>query len=47
MDIIVTNPDQDVSEQVSAQVIPALAGVFETAQTDLPIEQRIQGPIFQ
>lgn len=47
MDIIVTNPDQEVSEQVSAQVIPALAGVFETAQTDLPIEQRIQGPIFQ
>jgi Mrp family chromosome partitioning ATPase len=47
MDIIVTNPDQAVSEQVSAQVIPALAGVFETAQTDLPIEQRIQGPIFQ
>ena len=47
MDIIATNADQDVSEQVSAQVIPALAGVFETAQTDLPIEQRIQGPIFQ
>lgn len=47
MDIVVTNPDQQVSEQVSAQVIPALAGVFETAQTDLPIEQRIQGPIFQ
>jgi len=47
MDIIVTNADQDVSEQISAQVIPALAGVFETAQTDLPTEQRIQGPIFQ
>jgi Mrp family chromosome partitioning ATPase len=47
MDIVVSNPDQEVSEQVSAQVIPALAGVFETAQTDLPIEQRIQGPIFQ
>jgi Mrp family chromosome partitioning ATPase len=47
MDIIVSNPDQSVSEDVSAQVIPALAGVFETAQTDVPVEQRIQGPIFQ
>jgi Mrp family chromosome partitioning ATPase len=36
-----------ISTKVSAQVIPALAGVFETAQTELPIEQRIQGPIFQ
>ncbi len=47
IDVIVTNPDQQVSEQVSAQVIPALSGVFETAQRDLPVEQRIQGPIFQ
>lgn len=47
MDIIVSNPDQSVSEDVSAQVIPALGGVFETAQTDVPVEQRIQGPIFQ
>lgn len=47
MEIIVTHPDQEVSELVSAQVIPALSGVFETAQTDLPVEQRIQGPIFQ
>jgi Mrp family chromosome partitioning ATPase len=47
MDIIVTNPDKEVSEQVSAQVIPALYGVFNTAQVDLPAEQRIQGPIFQ
>ncbi len=47
MDIIVTNADQAVSEQISAQVIPALSGVFESAQVDLPVEQRIQGPIFQ
>lgn len=46
MDLIVTNPDQEVSEQVSAQVIPALSGIFEFAQADLPTEQRIQGPIF-
>jgi len=47
MDIIVTNPDQEVSEQVSAQVIPALYSVFNDAQSDIPVEQRIQGPIFQ
>lgn len=47
MDIVVTHPDKEVSEQVSAQVIPALSGVFDTAQSDLPVEQRIQGPIFQ
>lgn len=47
MDIIVTNPDKEVSEQVSAQVIPALYSVFNDAQSDIPVEQRIQGPIFQ
>ncbi len=47
MDIIVTNPDKAVSEQVSAQVIPALYSVFNDAQSDIPVEQRIQGPIFQ
>lgn len=47
MDIVVSNPDKDVSEQVSAQVIPALTGVFETAQRDLPVESRISGPVFQ
>ncbi len=46
MDITVTNPDKSVSEQVSAQIIPALYGVFDTAQAELPAEQRIQGPIF-
>jgi len=47
MDIVVSNPDRAVSEAVSAQVIPALTGVFETAQGDLPVESRITGPIFQ
>lgn len=47
MDIVVSNPDRAVSEAVSAQVIPALTGVFETAQQDVPVESRITGPVFQ
>lgn len=47
MDIVVSNPDKAVSEAVSAQVIPALTGVFEDAQRDLPVESRITGPVFQ
>jgi Mrp family chromosome partitioning ATPase len=47
MDVVVSNPDKAVSEAVSAQVIPALTGVFETAQQDLPVESRITGPVFQ
>jgi Mrp family chromosome partitioning ATPase len=47
MDITVSNPDREVSEQVSAQVIPALRAVFEGGQDEVPVEQRIQGPIFQ
>ena len=47
MDIVVSNTDKEVSEQVSAQVIPALTGVFDQAQQDLPVESRISGPVFQ
>ncbi len=47
MDIIATHPDREVSEAVSAQVIPALSSVFESAQRDLPVEQRLTGPVFQ
>ncbi len=47
MDIIVSNPDKEISEQVSAQVIPALRAVFEGGQDEVPVEQKIQGPIFQ
>lgn len=47
MDIVVSHPDPEVSEAVSAQVIPALSGVFESAQQNLPVEQRIRGPVFQ
>jgi Mrp family chromosome partitioning ATPase len=36
-----------VSEAVSAQIVPSLTAVFETAQRDLPVESRITGPIFQ
>lgn len=46
MDIIVTHPDQEVSEAVSAQVIPALSGVFERAGDDLPVEARLTGAVF-
>lgn len=46
MDVVVTNPDKEISEQISSHVIPSLSGIFQTAQEDLPIEQRIQGPIF-
>jgi capsular polysaccharide biosynthesis protein len=47
MDIIASNPEREVSEAVSAQIVPALTGIFETAQRDLPVESRITGPIFQ
>lgn len=47
MDIIASHPDREVSEAVSAQVIPALTSVFESAQRDLPVEQRISGAVFQ
>lgn len=47
MDVIASNPDREVSEAVSAQIIPALNGVFETAQRDLPVESRITGAVFQ
>ncbi len=47
MDVVVTNPDREVSEQVSAQVIPALRGIFDEAQEDTPVDQRISGAIFK
>ncbi len=47
MDVIVSNPDREVSEQVSAQVIPALTGIFEQAQQDTPVDQRIDGAVFK
>lgn len=47
IEIIVSSPDKDQSEAVSAQVIPALQAVFESNQRQLPVEQRIAGPVFQ
>jgi Mrp family chromosome partitioning ATPase len=47
MDVVVSSPDQKLSEAVSAQVIPAMRGVFDRNQAELPAEQRIPGPIFQ
>ena len=47
MDVVVSSPDQKLSEAVSAQVIPAMRGVFDQNQAEIPAEQRIPGPIFQ
>ncbi len=47
MDIIVSSPDKAESEAVSAQVIPAMRGVFDRNQSEIPSDQRIPGPIFQ
>ncbi len=47
MDVVVSSPDREESEAVSAQVIPAMRGVFDRNQSEIPTEQRIPGPIFQ
>ncbi len=47
MDIVVSSPSKAESEQISAEVIPALRGVFDANQREIPVEQRIPGPIFQ
>ncbi|MFM7063391.1 MAG: hypothetical protein ACKO04_07850 [Actinomycetes bacterium] len=47
LDIVASSPDQATSEAISAQVVPALRGVFESNQRELPVESRIAGPIFQ
>lgn len=47
MDVIASSPDREVSEAVSAQIIPALNSIFEDAQRDLPVESRITGTLFQ
>ena len=47
LDIVASSPDRSQSEAVSAQVVPALRGVFESNQRELPAESRIAGPIFQ
>ncbi|MCP4435645.1 MAG: hypothetical protein GY812_09150 [Actinomycetia bacterium] len=47
IDITVSSPVKEQSEAVSAQVIPSLQAVFESNQRQLPVEQRIAGPVFQ
>lgn len=47
MDVVVSSPNKAESEQVSAQVIPAMRGVFDANQREIPVEQRIPGPVFQ
>ncbi|MBU6215261.1 MAG: hypothetical protein KGR17_01560 [Acidobacteria bacterium] len=47
MAVISSSPSQEKSELVSAQVVPALRDVFDANQREIPVEQRIPGPIFQ
>ncbi len=47
IDVVATSADRELSEAVSAQIIPALTAVFQAQQQDLPVDQRIAGPIFQ
>lgn len=47
VDVVVSSPDKEQSEAVSAQVVPSLQAVFESNQRQLPVEQRIAGPTFQ
>ena len=47
IDVISTSADKDLSEAVSAQILPALTAVFQAQQVDLPVSQRISGPVFQ
>ncbi len=47
MDVVVSSPSKQKSEAISAQVIPALRDVFDANQREIPIDQRIPGPIFQ
>ncbi len=45
--VISSSPSQEKSELVSAQIVPALRDVFNSNQREIPVEQRIPGPIFQ
>ncbi len=47
IDIVVSSPDKQQSEDISTQVIPSLRSVFESNQRQIPVDQRISGPIFQ
>lgn len=47
IDVTATSTDKEFSEAVSAQILPALRGVFDSQQSELPVDQRIAGPVFQ
>lgn|GEM_PF-836049 len=47
VEVLSSSPSQEKSELVSAQIIPALRDVFNSNQREIPVEQRIPGPIFQ
>jgi len=47
LDIVAASASRTESEAISAQVVPALRGVFEANQRELPVQSRIPGPIFQ
>ncbi|MEZ5238055.1 MAG: hypothetical protein R2716_03580, partial [Microthrixaceae bacterium] len=47
VDVIATSADKELSEAVSAQVLPALRAVFDSQQSELSVDQRIAGPVFQ
>ncbi len=47
MAVISSSPSKEKSELVSAQIVPALRDVFNSNQREIPVEQRIPGPIFQ
>lgn len=47
MNVTVKSRDREESEQISAQVVPALTSAFEATQRDLPVEARIRGNMFQ
>lgn len=47
VDVVVQAPDADDADQLSRTVLPSLTEVLESAQRNLPIEERIPGPIFE
>lgn len=47
IDVKVQYADQEVAQQVSDNVVPTMRSLFDYSQRNLPIEQRIPGPIVQ
>lgn len=47
LEVTATHEDREFSEAVSAQVIPSLSAIFESAQDDVPVQNRIRGAVFK